>query len=410
MNPNWIFYGLALTLVALVLWVLLRALRGAQQSADATERLTQSNAKVYREQLAELERDGAQGLISQAEFDDARADIEQRLLQDVRGDAGGAAAPLTPQWVRATWAGLVVLVPAVSLSLYAWVGQPAALDPQVRAQGLGQEEVSAEKIEKMGRELRARLDKNPDQAEDWVMLSRVERALDRLDAAQQALARALKLSYNPDWAIERAELLASRDQGRFQGEPWQLIETVLKADPDHLGALLLAGSAAYSESRYRDALSYWERASVWVPAQSTDRPALDAALREARMQLGLPDPQAQAMAATAIRGRVSLSAEGRQKFQADDTVFIFATPMDARMPLAVLRLKVSDLPHDFVLDDSLAMSPQARLSGADQVVVRARISRSGQAQAQPDDWGAERSGIKPGARGVNLVIDKPLQP
>jgi cytochrome c-type biogenesis protein CcmH len=116
------------------------------------------------------------------------------------------------------------------------------------------------------------------------------------------------------------------------------------------------------------------------------------------------------MAATAIRGRVSLSDEGRQKFKADDTVFIFATPLDARMPLAVLRVKVSDLPYDFVLDDSLAMSPQARLSGADQVVVRARISRSGQAQAQPDDWGAERSGVKPGARGLNLVIDKPLQP
>ncbi len=410
MNPNWIFYGLALALVVLVLFVLLRALRVAQQSADGTERLTQSNAKVYREQLAELERDLAQGLVSQAEFDDARADIEQRLLQDVRDDVAVPGVQSSPQWVRATWAGLVLLVPAVSLSLYAWVGQPAALDPQVRAQGLGQEEVSAEKIEKMGRELRARLDKNPDQAEEWVMLSRIERALDRLDAAQQALARALKLSYNPDWAIERAELLASRDQGRFQGEPWQLIESVLKADPNHLGALLLAGSAAYSESRYRDALSYWERASVWVPAQSSDRPALDAALREARMQLGLPDPQAREMAATAIRGRVSLSDEGRQKFKAEDTVFIFATPLDARMPLAVLRIKVSDLPYDFVLDDSLAMSPQARLSGADQVVVRARISRSGQAQAQPDDWGAERSGVKPGARGLNLVIDKPLQP
>ncbi len=410
MNPNWIFHGLALALVVLVLFVLLRSLRVAQHSADATERLTQSNAKVYREQLAELERDLAQGLVSQAEFDDARADIEQRLLQDVRDDVAVPVAQSSPQWVRATWAGLVLLVPAVSLSLYAWVGQPAALDPQVRAQGLGQEEVSAEKIEKMGRELRARLDKNPDQPEEWVMLSRIERALDRLDAAQQALARALKLSYNPDWAIERAELLASRDQGRFQGEPWQLIESVLKADPNHLGALLLAGSAAYSESRYRDALSYWERASVWVPAQSTDRPALDAALREARTQLGLPDPQARAMAATAIRGRVSLSDEGRQKFKADDTVFIFATPPDARMPLAVLRVKVSDLPYDFVLDDSLAMSPQARLSGADQVVVRARISRSGQAQAQPDDWGAERSGVKPGARGLNLVIDKPLQP
>jgi cytochrome c-type biogenesis protein CcmH len=174
--------------------------------------------------------------------------------------------------------------------------------------------------------------------------------------------------------------------------------------------LLLAGSASYAESRYKEALSYWELASAQVPPQSPDRQPLDAALSEVRTKLGLPDPAAQALAATAIRGRVSLSAEARQKFQPDDTVFVFATPLDARMPLAILRLKVRDLPHDFVLDDTLAMSPQARLSGASQVVVRARVSRSGQAQAQADDWGVEISGVKPGAQGLSLVIQKPLNP
>mgnify|MGYP003337677743 CR=1 FL=1 len=169
-----------------------------------------------------------------------------------------------------------------SAGLYAGFGQPSALNPQVLAHGMADEPVTPEKIEKMGRELRARLDKNPDAVEDWVMLSRVERALDRFDAAQQALARALKLSYNPDWAIERAELLASRDQGQFQGEPWQIIRSVLQSDPNHLGALLLAGSASYAEARYPDALAYWEKASALVPMQSPDRQPLDAALAEVR--------------------------------------------------------------------------------------------------------------------------------
>ena len=403
------FYGLALALVLLVLAVLIRALRAGQQPVDPTERLTQTNAAVYREQLAELERDVAQGNVSSDEAQAIRLDIEQRLLQDVQG-ATEAEPAARSRWVKATTLSLVLALPVLSAGLYAWFGQPSALNPQVLAHGMADESVTPEKIEKMGRELRARLDQNPDAVEDWVMLSRVERALDRFDAAQQALARALKLSYNHDWAIERAELLASRDQGQFQGEPWQIIQSVLKSDPNHLGALLLAGSASYSESRYKEALGYWEKASALVPMQSPDRQPLDAALTEVRSKLGLPDPQKQASAASAIQGRVSLSPQGRNKFQPDDTVFIFATPVDARMPLAILRVKVSDLPYDFVLDDRHAMNPQARLSGATQVVLRARISRSGQAQAQPDDWGVELTGIKPGARGVSLVIERPLSP
>ena len=224
-------------------------------------------------------------------------------------------------------------------------------------------------------DLRARLAQNPDQVDDWVMLARVERALDHFDAAQQALGRALKLSYNHDWAIERAEMIASQQQGRFQGEPWQIIESVLRADPEHLGALLLAGSASYAESRYKEALAYWQKASDLVPPQSPDRQPLDAALVEVRAKLGLPDPRDQALAASAISGRVSLGPAAQKAVQADDTVFIYATLPDARMPLAILRIRASELPYDFTLDDRQAMNPQARLSMAERVVVRARVSR-----------------------------------
>ena len=397
------FYALALALVLLVLGVLIRALRSGQQPNDPSERLTQTNAAVYREQLAELERDVAMGTLSSAEANAARMDIEQRLLQDVQG-AAQAEPVARARWVKSTTLALALALPVLSAGLYAGFGQPSALNPQVLAHGMADEPVTPEKIEKMGRELRARLDKNPDAVEDWVMLSRVERALDRFDAAQQALARALKLSYNPDWAIERAELLASRDQGQFQGEPWQIIRSVLQSDPNHLGALLLAGSASYAEARYPDALAYWEKASALVPMQSPDRQPLDAALAEVRTKLGLPDPRAQAAAASAIRGRVSLDPGARAKVQPDDTVVIYATAPDSRMPLAIVRIKASELPFEFVLDDTKAMNPQVRLSDSPLLIMRARVSRSGQAQAQPDDLSAEMTGVKPGTKGLHLIL------
>jgi cytochrome c-type biogenesis protein CcmH len=404
MNPMWQFVAVAAALCILVLGVLGWALRSAGRGQGAQDRLLQANASVYKDQLADLERERDAGVLSLQEFETAREELQSRLLQDVEGLPEVAQSVGRAAWVRSTGLGLLVLVPGLAFSLYFALGQPAALDPRVLAAGAPEEHVTPEKIERMARDLRDRLAKAPDQVEDWVMLARVERALEHFDAAQQAMASALKLSYDPDWAIERAEILATRDQGRFEGEPWQIIRSVLKDNPQHLGALLLAGSASYAQERYAQALDYWLKANALVPPQSPDRQPLDAALAEVRAKLGQPDPNAKSLAASTIQGRVSIDAQAAKNVRPDDTVFIYATAPDSRMPLAIVRLRAADLPRDFTLDDRNAMNPQARLSDAKEVVLRARLSRSGQAQAQPDDLQAEQAGVHPPSKGVQLIL------
>ncbi len=95
------------------------------------------------------------------------------------------------------------------------------------------------------------------------------------------------------------------------------------------------------------------------------------------------------------------------KAQPGDTVFIFARPADgARMPLALLRRQVKDLPMNFELDDTLAMSPQAKLSSVQRVIVSARVSRSGQAQPQPGDLEGASEPVAVGTTGLKLVIER----
>ena len=106
-------------------------------------------------------------------------------------------------------------------------------------------------------------------------------------------------------------------------------------------------------------------------------------------------------------GRVSLAAALRDQVAPDDTVFIVARSADgSKVPLALLRKRVKDLPVEFKLDDSLAMLPNAKLSGATQVVVSARISKSGSAAPQPGDLQGLSAPLSPsGAAAHPLVIE-----
>ena len=430
-----------MALIVVVLLVLSVALwRGSQQGAalaahmaDAVNDPAKANAAVYRDQMAELDRESLLGNLNHEDLKAARDELAQRLLADVAVQAdvshrpSSTSAQVTPGVWRKPWLGialLVVLLPVASLLMYSVLGQPAALDPRALTQGVDDaSEVTPAKLTEMATALTRRLQDEPNSMEGWVMLGRVQRARGHYDEAAEALGKALSLSRDDNLSIERAEVLAQKNGGSFAGEPWGIIQRVLSADPHHLNALFLAGSASYSEMNFRSALRFWERAREVVPADSPDAPELDRAIAEAREKMGLPaiPPRADSAAAEAparvvnaasnsISGRVSLVNELKAMVAPTDTVFIYATPVTgSRMPVAIVRTTADKLPLDFVLDDSSAMNPAAKLSSLDEVTVRVRISKSGQAAAQPQDFGVSLSPVKLGSKGLNLMVRDTLQ-
>jgi cytochrome c-type biogenesis protein CcmH len=473
-TPALAFILSAFALLAVVTGVLCVALwRGAQaganaQAAQATQNdPVQTNAAVYRDQLAELDEELARGLLSDYEWQLSRDELAARLLQDV-GEQSAASTTLAQSDAMASthsasassrvasfakpWVLLfsfVVLIPTSSLVLYSLLGQPAALDPLAISQGLDNpEDITPEKLTTMATALTRRLQDEPNSMEGWVMLARVQRAREHFDEAAAALRKALTLSRDDDLQIELAEVLAQQNKGMFAGEPWSIIQKVLATDPHHVNALLLGGSAAYSEQNFQAALRFWERAREVVAADSPDAPELDRAIGEARNRLGLPAIPARAMGgernasmpsagganggangnakgsansnvnanasstqrAERISGRVSVAPDLASKVAPTDTVFIYATPVSgSRMPLAIVKITANQLPYDFVLDDTTAMNPSAKLSGIDEVTVRARISKSGNAMQQPNDLGVSVTPVKPGSAGLNLMVRETLR-
>ena len=401
MNASMLFVlialGIALFVAVVFLWFLLRERKPMTQASQAN-----ANAKVYRDQILDLDREHDSGHISDEEWQQSRDELSLRLLEDTSAVDDPAAKTEKP----AIWTAVVLAValPLGSMGMYMWVGQPEALNPLALKTP---DQVDPKDLTKMAQTLAEKLQDKPDNLQGWVMLGRTYRTLENFDAALRAYDSALKLSDDDDLKLERIEVIAMQRQGQFEGEPWNVIREVLQRDPQHFGALLTAGSASYAEGKFADALKYWEQARKPLDANNPDLAGLESAIATVRERLGMPPAKAAPAAASGLNvtGQVNLSASLKSKASPNDVVFIYATPANGdRMPLAIFKTTVSQLPFNFTLDDSTAMAPDRKLSGAGEVMVKVRVTKSGNAMPQSGDLSGSLGPVKVGAKGLKLEI------
>jgi len=376
---------LALAAVALVARPLWR-----RRAASAAVSRDAMNAAVFRDQLHEIDADLAAGKLAQADYDRAREEIERRVLEDFPQVM--EKGPHTTGGNRLVACG-VLAVPLLALGIYFAVGNPAAIAPGDAAQL---------EIEAMVDRLAARLQNNPEDVEGWKMLGRSYGVLGRFPDAVNAYANAAtRAPRDPDILVDLADALAMANGERLAGDPEALIERALAIDPQNLKGLALAGTAAFQRGNFAGAAARWERMLPLVPADSEDARVIRGNIEEARAKAGPA-----AGPAVKLAGSVSLSAKLKGQAAPDDTVFIFARAAEGpRVPLAVLRKKVRDLPASFSLDDSMAMAPGMKLSAFPRVVVGARVSKAGSATPQAGDLQGASAVVANDATGVKLVID-----
>jgi cytochrome c-type biogenesis protein CcmH len=394
---------------------------------------------TLREQLRQLQQLHDAGALDTSAFEAAKAPLERKVLEAVMGAPALPPAPPAPLPAPKAgfglWAGATVAVLVAAGVGYGLTGAPGAVgaapsgfraeaaapDGPSKAAANAAPAVTREQIEAMVGKLESRLQTQPDDAEGWSMLGRTYMALNRYPEASTAYQKALKL--RPDDATmlaDYADVTAVNNGRKLDGEPTRLLERALKIDPDNLKALVLMGTAAYNRGDYVVAVKHWERV---VQVGPPDNPMVDMArggAAEARERGKLPPSSASASASAAaagtapvaagpaaseVSGTVRLSSALKGLAAPEDTVFIFARPATgARMPLAIVRKQVKDLPFSFKLDDTLSMSPAARLSTAGLVVVGARISKSGQAAPQPGDLEGLSPAVAVGSQGVVVEI------
>jgi cytochrome c-type biogenesis protein CcmH len=404
--PPWLGLLLALLVLgALAAAVLQRGLR-QQVRVVGLELQSQTHRRIVQDHLAELDRARAEGRLTALQHQAARDEVLRQLLDDAaRADENPAIV------VPGRWLWLVAALVLLSGLSYVTLGAPQTWWPEALSQRVKISATTPEQLAEQTRVWQEATQKRPQDAQAWLTLARLHAAQSAHDLAEQALARVLALSPEPDLWIERAQMKALSAGGVYAGAPWQWIQDVLRAQPQHLNALVLAGSAALSEKRHAAAQGYWQRALALVPADSEAGQGLQQALAQAAEMAAsaggqtLSAPGSADGARPLIAGEVRASPALQSQIAAGSTLFVYAMAEEgSRRPVAIWRVTPTAWPVPFALSDNMGMGAPPLLSSLAQVRLVARISKTGSAQKQDGDFQVELTGVKTGVQGVVLTL------
>jgi cytochrome c-type biogenesis protein CcmH len=382
-----------------------------------------ANLEIFRDQIAEMDADLQNGLLTAELYEQGKRELQSRLLDEVKEDQVAVTAVRNPLKVLAI--SLAVLLPIASVALYWKIGNVNSLSPQAAMATMGGSGTmrSAESLAA----LEEKVAKNPNDGESLLLLARSYGELERYPDAVKAYDKLTQSVTDEAWIwADYADALAMARGQSLAGPPTKLIEKALALDPNFPKALALAGSAAMERGDYAAAVRHWEHLLKGLPADSEDAKMIESGLQQAREFLvqskgkkgakvtqTAPMPEARQSVGQGkerISGTVTLSAALKAKTTPNDTVFVLARAAQGpKMPLAAVRKQVKDLPLQFTLDDSMAMSPQMKLSNFDEIVVVVRVSKSGNAMPEPGDLQGTSSTIKPGSTGLKISIDTVVQ-
>ena len=425
------FWGMLMLMlllaIAIVVWPLLkpRQLRSIAYK--------DSNLGLYEEKLKELDADLAEGRIQQNEYKLAREELDRELLADVPEDSRENAAELfgvQPKRKPALALFVAAFIPALALLVYMQLGMHAATEETAAAAGAPGQTLS---VAEMTAVLEQRLQQQGGDATAWAMLGRAYKHLGRFDESVKAFATAREKQDSPQFMLEQAEAMALANDQQFDDTARTLVLDVLQQQPDNATAMWFAGVAEFQFGNYWQSLDHLSALAEVAAADEQVRQSVQFYLNEIRKRLAAEgddvqpvDEALQRLAAAAAAGgdiagatpapaaagttlsvSVDVSAAVRDSHAPQTAVFVYARAQQGpKMPLAVQRLTLADLPATVQLDDSLAMIEGMNLSAFDSVVVAARLSQSGSAIRQSGDYiGSVQVDDVKNTPAVSVVID-----
>lgn len=367
-----------------------------------------TNVRLYKEHKQEIENDYKQGRLDQESYDYLISELDQSLLQDIEENSREKEQVVMHKPLSIIWP-VMMSVFLIGFSAYMYVDNGAysriANTPKQQPNSPSQQ--PEEQLKAQIAMLVQQVEQKPDDSDAWYALGQAYVGIGNFEGALSAFDEVIALDG------EMADLFGAKAQASFYKNNQQitpevqvLIDKALSIDARDPSTNILLGMNAFLHNEYQQAINYWQQV-ITDNRPSVNVEALKGAVAEAKNRLVLTGEQAEQpfQSGPQLTLDVSLSEEIIQKLSQgeDRVVFVYAIASEgSRMPLAAVKLKASDLPTRVVLNDSRAMTPQAKLSDAKQVNVFAIVSETGSAGIKPGDFKGEL--VK-----VNVDVKSPIQ-
>ena len=333
----------------------------AVQAAD----LDQRNILIAQHRLAELKENRRSGGISQAQYEEQLADLEQALSDDLDIKSHVSSTQSQGRWVVYV---LVIGIPLLAGSLYLSLGNYQAISHSAEM-AVDPDTLKMAEINKMVDGLAEKLKNNPEDAQGWLMLGRSYKFQQQYPKAVDAFAKAYRLlGDQAEVMLLYADAIAYASDKNLAGKPTELIFKALALEPDNMNALWLGGMAKAQQGDPATAIKLWKKLAALLPPGSDSQQEIQGLLAkiESESPQAVTQPEATQPAnisSVAIDVQVSLAPELQKSASPGDTVFIYAQALSGpKMPLAIVRKQVSDLPLTVSLNDTMAMMPNMKLS------------------------------------------------
>ena len=267
------FWIIAALLILFALWFILPALVNRPAPDEDVER-REANILVYKDQQRELDADLKNGLIGASQYEQEKAELERRLLEDVAAAPAGASAKKATNKFAYS---LGALIPIGAVALYFVVGNPKAVTtapaerPVAPASTNADNGMSDQQIAANIQKLADRMKNNPNDVQGWTMLARSYMMQEHFADAATAYEKLTVLTPNDAdaWA-DYAEASALANGQNLAGKPTEAINHALKIDPKNQKALALAGSAAFLAKDYNKAIEHWQQLLKLLPPGSQE--------------------------------------------------------------------------------------------------------------------------------------------
>ncbi len=401
-------------LILVIVWLPVLRQSHKVEVVDNTQR-DDTNIRLYHEHKKEIEKDFEQSNIDDENYQYLLSELDKSLLQDIEvNKLASANEKIVNKPISMLWpATLSLFIIVFSFALYSKKGAYLQLSQPVQT---AQAPINAEQQAlEQTKSLLILTAQEPENSEAWYSLGQSYIGMGEYQQALNAYDQVIRIEG------ETADLFGAKAQANYYKNDQKidsvvqaLIDKALAIDPADPSTNILIGMHSFISKNYAKAITHWQLV-VDTGRSNVNSQALIEAITEAKQrQSGVTNSQAPTVDETQgpqLQVNVQLSDELQTKLALGDdkVVFVYAIaadPKKGRMPLAAVKMNISDLPTTIVLNDSRAMTPQAKLSDVAKVHVYAIVSESGGAGIKPGDHKAELLEVNVNSlEPLNLLIN-----